>query len=151
MRRSFIAIISILMISTLLSSCKKDSNQSEIDMGIIEEYVLEKNLDGQYTDSGLYYVITEPGGNDHPNVYSEVTVSYKGYSLNGVIFDQGQYFTSNLSNLILGWQEGLQLIGEGGEMTLIIPSGLAYGPNGGSSIQPNEVIAFDITLHYFVD
>lgn len=151
MRKSFIAIVSIIVLSTVLFSCKKDVNQSEIDRGLIEEYILANNLDGQYTSSGLYYVIEEPGGIDHPNVYSEVTVTYKGYSLSGVVFDEGKYYTNNLNNLILGWQEGLQLIGDEGIIKLVIPSGLAYGSNGSSSIQPNEVIAFDITLHYFAN
>lgn len=150
-RRSFIALATVIMISTVLISCKKDVNQSETDNGIIEEYVLEKNLDGQFTESGLYYVIHKPGSTEHPDISSVINVSYKCYSLSGTVYDEGQYFTSSLSKLIVGWQEGLQLIGEEGEMTLIIPSGMAYGSNGSGNIPPNEVIAFDITLNYFTE
>ena len=148
-KRFFIAIVPILFLSLVFSSCKKDANQGEIDKGIIEEYVLEKQLDGQFTSSGLYYVIETPGNSDHPNINSSVTVSYKGYFLSGATFDDGEYYTSELYRLIVGWQEGLQLIGEGGKIKLIVPSGLAYGPGGSGSIGANEVLAFDITLHYF--
>lgn len=151
MRRNIISIVTIIVLSTILFSCEKDANQPEIDRGIIEKYVLDNNLDGQYTSSGLYYVINEPGGSDHPDGYSEITVTYKGYSTNGVVFDEGEYYTNKLYNLILGWQEGLQLIGEEGSIKLVIPSALAYGSSGSGSISANEVIVFDITLHYFTN
>ncbi len=148
-RRSFIAAISVILISMVLLSCKKDSNQPEIDHGLIEAYVVKNNLTGQYTSSGLYYVIVEPGDADHPTINSEVRVSYKGFSLEEVVFDEGNNITFGLYQVITGWQEGIQLIGQGGSIKLIIPSGLAYGSNGSGSIKPNEVIAFDVTLHSF--
>ncbi len=144
-----ITIISFVFLSLVISSCKKDINQQEADQAIIEDYVVENNLDGQFTSSGLYYVIIEPGAADHPTTNSRVTVSYVGYTLDGVVFDENDYITFELNLVIEGWQEGLQLIGEGGKIKLVIPSGLAYGPNGSQSIGPNEVLAFDITLYSF--
>ena len=144
-----ITIISFVFLSLVISSCKKDVNQPEIDQAIIEDYVAENNLDGQFTSSGLYYVINEPGSADHPTVNSRVTVSYVGYTLDGVVFDENDYITFELNQVIEGWQEGLQLIGEDGKIKLVIPSGLAYGPNGSLSIGPNEVLAFEISLYSF--
>ena len=146
--------ITIIFISFIVLSCAKtnepDVNQGEIDNGKIEKYVLDNQLDGQFTSSGLYYVIEQPGGADHPNLYSTVTCTYKGYSLNNVVFDEGEFISFPLNKVILGWQEGIPLIGEGGKIKLVIPSALAYGSNGsGSAIQPNEVLVFDVTLHYF--
>ncbi|HJN05780.1 MAG TPA: FKBP-type peptidyl-prolyl cis-trans isomerase [Bacteroidales bacterium] len=151
MKRCFIVTISVILLSMIMFSCKKDSNQSEIDHGLIEAYVIKKQLDGQYTSSGLYYVIVDPGDNDHPTINSNVNVSYTGYSLEDVVFDEGNNITLGLYQVIAGWQEGLQLIGEGGSIKLVIPSGLAYGSSGLGSIKPNEVIAFDVTLHYFIN
>ena len=151
MRKSFLAIFSIVLLSTLLVSCKKE-DQNEIDKEIIEAYVLEQELDGQFNDNGLYYVIVDPGGDAHPTVYSEVSVYYKGYFLDGTVFDSnigGDKLKTELYKLIRGWQQGLQLIGEGGKITLVIPSGLAYGYNGSGSIAPNTVIAFDVDLESF--
>ncbi len=151
MRKSFLVIFSIVLLSTLIGSCKKE-DQGELDREIIEAYVLEHELNGQFNESGLYYVIEEPGGDAHPSVYSEVTVYYKGYFLDGTVFDSnigGDKLTTPLYNLIRGWQQGLQLIGKEGKITMVIPSGLAYGYNGSGSIAPNTVIAFDVELVSF--
>ncbi len=148
-RKSFYLLAGLLFAGIFILSCKKDSNQAEIDHGIIQAYVLDNQLDGEFTGSGLYYVIIDSGHHVHPTVNSNVTVSYKCYSLEDVKYDEGDYYSSDLYKLILGWQEGLQLIGEGGSIKLVVPSGLAYGSSGYGNIKGNEVIAFDITLHFF--
>lgn len=130
-------IIFTLAIST---SCQKDTPQSDTDLLLIENYAIENNLDGEFTDSGLYYVINEPGGANHPSLSSNVTVTYDGYNLSGDPIDDGSFITFKLSQLIVGWQEGIPLVGTGGKIKLIIPSDMAYG---------KEVLVFDITLHYF--
>ena len=148
-KKPIITIVSFVLLSLLITSCKKDVNQPEIDHGIIEAYALDNNLDGQYTSSGLYYVIIDDGNSDHPDINSTVNVDYKGYHLDGEVFDENTNLTYGLSGFIKGWVEGLQLIGEGGKIKLIIPSDLAYGSNGSGSIGKNEVLAFDVTLNYF--
>jgi FKBP-type peptidyl-prolyl cis-trans isomerase FkpA len=149
MRKSilFFAGLSLLLFS--FGSCKKQDQQSTIDHQVIEDYVKANNLQGNYTSSGLYYVITKPGNNSHPTVSSRVTVDYKGYFLDGTVFDQGTNVSFKLYNVIQGWQEGIPLIGAGGQIILIIPSGLAYGSSGSGSIPPNTVLRFDVSLHGF--
>ncbi len=146
-------ILTTVVVSLLISfvSCKKDSNQDEIDKTLIEEYVIENNLDGQFTSTGLYYQVIEPGNDFHPDLSSEITVTYTGMFLDNEVFDEGSYYTSILGNLIVGWQEGVPIIGEEGRIKLVIPSSLAYGSSGGGPIGPNECLVFDITLHYFYD
>ena len=52
-----------------------------------------------------------------------------------------------LNRVIKGWTEGLQLVGEGGKITLWIPSDLAYGTRGaGCDIGPNEALQFDVEV-----
>ena len=51
-----------------------------------------------------------------------------------------------LDRVIKGWTEGLQLIGEGGKIQLVIPSELAYGENGTRGIEPNTPLTFEVTL-----
>ncbi len=142
--------VMILMLS-LLSSCKKDPSQAAIDEADILDYVAANELDGQFTSSGLYYVIKEPGGVVHPTINSTLTVDYHGYLLNGETFDSGSDVSFPLANLIVGWQEGLQLIGVGGEIKLIVPSGLAYGAQTRQGIPANSVLVFDLTLITFAD
>jgi len=116
----------------------------------IEEYILANNLNTQQTASGLHYIIENPGSGAGPDLSSTININYKGYLLNGDVFDSGDDVTFPLSNLILGWQEGLQLIGSGGRIILLIPSDLAYGSRGaGSSVPPNTPIGFDVDLISF--
>jgi FKBP-type peptidyl-prolyl cis-trans isomerase len=51
-----------------------------------------------------------------------------------------------LQNVILGWTEGIPYFKEGGSGKLLIPSALAYGPNGTTGIPPNSVLIFEIEL-----
>ena len=135
-----------------ISSCKKeeeDNAQAEIDKALIEQYIDENNLSAQSTESGLYYVIIKAGGSQHPNAYSTVTVAYKGYLLNGEVFDENLVLTISLTSVVQGWREGIPLIGNGGKIKLLIPSALGYGSNEAGSIPANSVLIFDITLYDF--
>ncbi|MBN2615295.1 MAG: FKBP-type peptidyl-prolyl cis-trans isomerase [Bacteroidales bacterium] len=139
--------IGLTLLILVLGSCKKSDQQSLVDKQIIENYVQANNLQGTFTSSGLYYVIVSPGGSVHPTLDSTVNVDYKGSFLSGSVFDQGTNVSFTLNQVILGWQEGLQLIGAGGKIILIIPSALAYGTSGSGSIPSNTVLRFDVTLN----
>ena len=53
----------------------------------------------------------------------------------------------NVSGVIKGWTEALQLMKPGGKMEVYIPSDLAYGSrNSGGPIGPNETLIFEIKL-----
>ncbi|MBK8556430.1 MAG: FKBP-type peptidyl-prolyl cis-trans isomerase [Lewinellaceae bacterium] len=137
-----------------LSSCKKELSAEEqlvIDIEKINQYLSDNNLMAQSTDSGLHYIITEEGSGGHPTLQSTVTVRYKGYFLDGLIFnDSGtQTITFKLSDLITGWQEGIPLLQKGGKGTFLLPSALAYGTAGKGSIGPNTVLIFEIELVNF--
>jgi len=143
MKKLTLLFFQIVLVSSILfmsASCKKETDQNAIDKGLIEAYVLDNQLQGQFTDSGLYYVVSVPGVGAHPTLSSTVTVTYHAYTLGGQTIDQGDFKTFKLANLIAGWQEGIPLIGEGGKIKLIVPSEAAYG---------KEVLVFDVTLHYF--
>lgn len=131
----------------LLSACSK--NQDKIDKELIESFVATNSLDAQSTDSGLFYVIDEPGTSEKPTISDEVTVKYRGTFLNGVEFDSNNNISFPLSQVIKGWQEGIPLFGKGGKGMLIIPSDLGYGSNPPQGIPKNSVLVFDIELFDF--
>ncbi len=118
----------------------------DYNSGVITDYLSDNNLMADRTESGLYYIITEPGEDPKPGPTTSVTVNYNGYFTNGVTFDQGANINFPLNGVIAGWTEGLQLIGQGGAITLLIPSYLAYGSTGNSEIPPNAPLLFDVEL-----
>lgn len=62
-------------------------------------------------------------------------------------WDSGQTYTSALSGLIAGWQQGIPGMKEGGRRLLVIPPDLGYGAQGaGASIGPNETLIFVVDL-----
>jgi FKBP-type peptidyl-prolyl cis-trans isomerase FkpA len=144
-----IFLFSLIAISINTSSCKKEEDNNEqaaIDQALIEDYISDNQLNAQSTSSGLHYVILKTGTSEHPTIYSTVTVSYKGYLLNGDVFDENLAFTSRLNSLIKGWQEGIPLFGKGGKGVLIVPSHLGYGTRPVGTIPANSVLEFDIEL-----
>lgn len=101
------------------------------------------------TESGLQYKILHNGNGDFPtSARDTVTAHYTLTSVDGEVIessrDMGEPITFPLTNVIQGWIEGMQLIDEGGQIMLYIPSDLAYGENGPNG--PNETLVFDIEL-----
>jgi FKBP-type peptidyl-prolyl cis-trans isomerase FkpA len=132
----------------LFSSCSKDSSfepQTEAD---ILKYIEDNNLNATKTDSGLYYVINNEGTGIRPTGSSNVTVAYKGYFLDGSVFDKSNSsgISFGLNQVIKGWTEGIQLFKEGGDGILLVPYSLGYGANGRSSIPGGAVLIFDVKL-----
>ncbi|MBZ0243998.1 MAG: FKBP-type peptidyl-prolyl cis-trans isomerase [Bacteroidales bacterium] len=142
---------SILVVVLSLSACKEKQvvSQDDIDKQLIINYLEKNNIQAEEDPSGVYYIISEPGGAAKPILSSTVTVSYDGRLLDGHRFDKSEFFTSKLSSLIQGWQIGITLIGEGGKIKLFIPSTLAYGNKSRPGIPANSVLIFDVDLHYF--
>ena len=103
------------------------------------------------TESGLLYKIVEPGTGVKPGERDTVEVNYEGTNLDGDVFDssyeRGETVTFPLNGVIAGWTEGLQYVGEGGEILLYIPADLAYGERGaGADIRPGEALTFKVEL-----
>lgn len=103
------------------------------------------------TDSGLRYRILRSSSREKPTAASTVSVNYRGWLHSGKIFDssyeRGEPTTFPLSNVIAGWTEGMQYVGEGGMIELWVPSKLGYGANGSpGSIPPHSHLHFIIEL-----
>jgi FKBP-type peptidyl-prolyl cis-trans isomerase FkpA len=148
-----LSIFFVLLMVIGFSSCKKDDSLSESeqlveDVKLIENYLSDHNLTAEKTNSGLHYIISDPGTGGHPNINSTVTVQYTGKLLDGTEFDSGTA-TFPLRNVIKGWQEGIPLFKLKGRGKLLIPSYIGYGPSGSNSIPPNAVLVFDIYLISF--
>jgi len=142
-----IKIILLLSTMMLLAGCGK-----ELVLLNIDEYISQNALDVQTTASGLKYIIEFEGLSERPTIDDKVTVAYKGYRTDGVVFDSNINGTTfELNSVIEGWKEGIQLFGKGGRGQLFIPSELGYGnqPPARSDIPVNADLIFDIELLNF--
>lgn len=128
--------------------------QKATDAELIKQYIADNKLANvQTTESGLHYIITAPGNGPAPKGGDQVELHYTGTFLDGNKFDssldRGQPFNfpAGVGQVVPGFDEGVLLLKQGGKATLIIPSGLAYGPQGNPpTIKPNSIIKFDIEL-----
>lgn len=100
---------------------------------------------------GLQYKILTEGTGPKPAATDAVTVNYRGALVNGTEFDssykRGQPATFNVTGIIKGWTEALELMPVGSKWQLVIPSDLAYGPSGRPPvIGPNSTLVFEVEL-----
>ena len=121
----------------------------------IISYMLNEGLDTSkaiVTESGLYILPENLGGEEKPTVDHFLTLNYEGYLLDGTSFDgtggEPTTFQFPLANTIQGWQEGIPYFGKGGKGKLIIPPYIGYGERGSQdgSIPPNAILVFDIEI-----
>lgn len=126
------------------------TSQADIDQNLILDYLIENEIKAEKTASGIWYVMTNQGGEEKPDQRSKVKAHYHGTLLNGQKFDssydRGQPLDFGLGQVIKGWQEAIQMLGKGGKGTFWIPSELAYGSRATGSIPANSVLKFDIEL-----
>lgn len=131
-----------------------------------EAFLNEQYPDRQTTESGLMYVIKEQGDGPKAEQGDSINVNYIGRFTDGKVFDtsyeavakennifnpQRPYeplpLTCGVGQVIPGWDEGIQLLNQGGSAVLIIPPHLAYGERGyPGAIPPNATLIFDVDL-----
>lgn len=145
--------ILIALVCLLFVSCFSDPTIEQVDYTAqnekeITDYLKAKNLTAVKSDTGLYYIINEPGTGKQPTANSNVTVAYKGYFTNGTIFDQSKDvgISFGLQDVIRGWTEGIPYFKEGGSGVLLIPSSLGYGSSTRGTIPGGSVLVFDVKL-----
>jgi FKBP-type peptidyl-prolyl cis-trans isomerase FklB len=82
-----------------------------------------------------------------PRAGDSCEVTYKGTFKDGSSFDGGT--TSFAPNQVIkGWTEAMQLMGEGDKWKLYIPYDLAYGERGSPpKIPPFSPLVFEIEIH----
>lgn len=89
----------------------------------------------------------------------QVTVHYTGWLYEASAADKhGKQFDSSVTRgtpfsfelgggqVIKGWDQGVVGMKVGGRRTLVIPSDLAYGPDGRGPIPPAATLVFDVEL-----
>lgn len=150
-----------LMIRLSIDLVAEPTTQAEIDQNAIINHAIDNTLDFQRTDSGIYYQIITPGTGDLIQWGDRIKVHYKGYFLNGSVFDSSikrdKPLTFYVGNMVDGWNEMLQLLNVGSKATFILPSASGYGEEGLNDgkgnflVAPNTILAFDIEVLEMVE
>lgn len=87
----------------------------------------------------------------------KAAVIYKVWLTNGTLIDQSRLdkpggklqplvFTLGDHTLIPGWEQGIFGMKVNGVRRMIIPSALAYGPQGKDGVPPNSMLIIDVQL-----
>jgi len=114
----------------------------------INDYQAGKLKNLSKTDSGLNYVIHEEGTGETAATKKYIKLHYAGFKMDGTILDntysRNQASAYRVGNKgILGWDELLPKLKEGGKATVFVPSALAYGEKGRApKVDPNEDLVF---------
>lgn len=129
---------------------------AEEQQNAIVNYALDEIIPLQRARSGLFYRILDPGKGQPLEWGDYVSAHYKGYLLDGQAFDssyrKGRPIKFYIGNMIDGWNEGLQLIREGGRIQLFVPSQLGYKERGvpdgkdGYLIPPDTPLVFEVEV-----
>jgi FKBP-type peptidyl-prolyl cis-trans isomerase len=102
------------------------------------------------TSSGLQYEVLKHGLGLKPKATDTVEVHYHGTLIDGTVFDssvqRGETAKFQVTGVIPGWVEALQLMAVGDKWRLYVPPALAYGPRANGKIPPNSALIFEVEL-----
>lgn len=114
---------------------------------------VETKFPGFNKDSnGIYYKTTKGGSGSKIGGRRAVAVEYKGYFVNGQVFDQSKgrgplEFTTDGGQMIPGFDIMVQDMKLGEKRTIVLPPEQAYGENGIPGVIPGGAyLAFDVEL-----
>jgi FKBP-type peptidyl-prolyl cis-trans isomerase len=100
--------------------------------------------------NGRWKRIKGNGAGAHPKVEDTVTLHYEGSLTDGTVFDssyaRGEPATFPLNQLIEAWQIAVPLMGVGDVIEIVVPSDIAYGPEGKGPIPGGATLKFKIEL-----
>jgi len=147
----FLALMSVFLLSAPMLAFA--ASQYDLSPASNQKFLADNAAKAGVTKTadGLQYRVVKAGHGKSPQYADDqVTVLYKGWMINGKVFDQtkpGKPATFPAGELIPGWIEALSLMKEGDTWELVIPSELGYGERGaGGDIPPNQTLVFDMTL-----
>ena len=111
------------------------------------------------TNGNVLKKITKEGlGEFYPKTGQKVSVHYKGYFKDGIVFDQSKkkkkskpfVFKLGIGEVIKGWDVGVASMKKGECATFYIKSDYAYGKRGAGGVIPgNTDLMFDVELLKF--
>jgi FKBP-type peptidyl-prolyl cis-trans isomerase FkpA len=147
-------LLAMVVLTMAISACQKEvpydrEAQYSIDTAIIHKFIADNKLIGVKEHEGLYYQVIKPGtGKESIDLVDTVEVNYVGRLLDGTVFDSsdGTPVKFVLESVIEGWQKGVPLIRQGGQIRLLVPSTMAYTNRPVGPIPANSPLDFTVDL-----
>jgi FKBP-type peptidyl-prolyl cis-trans isomerase len=124
----------------------------EKDRERIISYTERKNLVMKETESGLWYTIRNAGSGGHLKDKDHVMMEYRCSLLDGTLCYSSETLGQKeivlgSSELEAGLNEGLRMLGRGGEALFIMPPFLGYGLLGDNkAIPPRATLVYEIKI-----
>lgn len=142
------------------------NQRRDAEDSVLAQYIAENNITVKPTNSGLYIIVNKKGDGPKVAAGKKVAVNYTGRLLDGTLFDTSREADAKEANLnqpgrtyeplsyvigeqamIKGWDEGIMGQTAGSDITLVMPSELAYGGRGaGKDILPYSPLVFNLTI-----
>jgi FKBP-type peptidyl-prolyl cis-trans isomerase len=140
----------LFILGFYITSCStySDSDLESFD-DKIESHLDSEGADMTRVENGLYYNILDQGKGENIKITDRVTFYYTGEFLDGEVFQtipESEALTFHVRELIVGWQDALTLIGEGGEVDVIIPPHLGYGSKNTELVPPNTILKYRLKV-----
>lgn len=142
------AVLAVMLAAPFALQAQREKFPME-DLAVIKK----QWPDALRTGSGLRTQVLVEGSGAVPQPGDVVAVRYKGWLLDGRVFDQNLQAPAPLEirvgrrQVIAGWDEGLQLMKAGEKRLLIIPFELGYGTRGRPPVIPRSAtLIFEVEL-----
>lgn len=138
-----------LVCALTLFACKTYSEEDKKNFDAqIKNYLKEKNISCERSESGLYYQIIEPGEGENIQYLDSVTFTYKGTFLDGNNFySPKEPVTYAVKDLIGAWKEIMLELKPGAKAFLVAPPHLGYGDRKLDDIPENSILVFEMEIH----
>ncbi len=144
--------IILLIIPLFFTSCIKKRALKEAEDKKILTFIYDSGLDFDTTKSGAIYHITYNGIGNNNELYSIVPIIYSGFYINQsgnkIPFIENDTTSLQIgnSNLMKGWSEVLQKVGDGGAGIIIFPHNIAFKNDQTPNVPANSSLYFYFRL-----
>lgn len=137
-----------------MASCSLETYATKKNVANQEilSYLADNKIDVKPNESGLVYIQISDGVGKTPKLGDKVAFHYKGYYLNGDVFDSsyGKKYPLivELGNemVISGLEEALLLMNKGSKAKVVIPFYLAYDDMENAPVPPYTNLVFEIEM-----
>ncbi|MBR5602880.1 MAG: FKBP-type peptidyl-prolyl cis-trans isomerase [Bacteroidales bacterium] len=147
-------ILVLSVVITIMTSCTIESyvtRKRDADLEITK-YLNDNKLNVSTNTSGLVFISMEDGDGGYPKPGDRVAFHYKGYYLNGEMFDSSYDKSYPLvvqlgeGMLIKGMEEALLSMNKGSKSKIIVPFYLAYNDMDNAPVPPYSNLIFELEI-----